>query len=70
MLGALAALWGLMATAPAHAQAARPVSDDAEARAIGCTEGALRAVLDHPRIKTVPREFADQVEAAHRRLQA
>lgn len=40
------------------------------ARAIGCTEDALRAVLDHPRIKTVPRDFADQVETAYRRLQA
>lgn len=40
------------------------------ARAIGCTEDALRAVLDHPRIKTVPRDFADLVESAYRRLQA
>ncbi len=40
------------------------------ARAIGCTEDALRSVLDHPRIRTVPRELAEQVEAAYRRLQA
>lgn len=40
------------------------------ARAVGCTEDALRAVLDHPRINTVPCVFADQVEAAYRSLQA
>lgn len=40
------------------------------ARAVGCTEDALRAVLNHPRINTVPRAFADQVEAAYRSLQA
>lgn len=46
MLGALAALWGLMATAPAHAQAARPVSDDAEARAIIVTQNSFFLVQD------------------------
>lgn len=38
------------------------------ARAIGCSEDELRAVLGRAYVKNVPRAFADQVEAIYRRL--